>query len=163
PDWLAGAAERYLGARSTRAEEPLRPLDADLSGLPPVHLVAGGDEILVGDSDALVARPRAAGRTVDLLRPEGLWHAYPLPVGRPARRWQHSGRRSGGTGGAAGPPGWRPSGPGSAAWVSAWRGPRPARPTRPSPRSSPARTGSAGSGPRTPARARLATCRRTCP
>src|SRR5690606_25169097 len=67
PDWLAGAAERYLGARSTRAEEPLRPLDADLSGLPPVHVVAGGDEILVGDSDALVARLRAAGGTVDYL------------------------------------------------------------------------------------------------
>jgi len=81
PDWLAGAAERYLGARSTRAEEPLRPLDADLSGLPPVHVVAGGDEILVGDSDALVARLRAAGGTVDYLRAEGLWHAYPVLVG----------------------------------------------------------------------------------
>jgi acetyl esterase/lipase len=78
PSWLPDAAARFRGAADP---SELRPLQADLAGLPPVHVVAGGEEILVGDSDALVARIRAAGGPVDYLRAEGLWHAYPVFAG----------------------------------------------------------------------------------
>jgi cation diffusion facilitator CzcD-associated flavoprotein CzcO/acetyl esterase/lipase len=78
PSWLPDAVVRYRG--TTDAPE-LRPLDADLAGLPPVHVIAGSEEILVGDSDALVARIRAAGGRVDYVRAEGLWHAYPVFAG----------------------------------------------------------------------------------
>ncbi len=78
PGWLADAVARYRGAADP-AE--LRPLEADLAGLPPVHVIAGGDEILLGDSDALVARIRDAGGPVDYRRADGLWHAYPVFAG----------------------------------------------------------------------------------
>jgi monoterpene epsilon-lactone hydrolase len=78
PGWLADAVARYRGA----ADPPeLRPLEADPAGLPPVHVVAGSEEILLGDSDALVARIREAGGSVDYLRADGLWHAYPVFAG----------------------------------------------------------------------------------
>jgi acetyl esterase/lipase len=78
PGWLADAVARYRGA----ADPPeLRPLEADLTGLPPVHVIAGGGEILLGDSDALVARIREAGGPVDYRRADGLWHAYPVLAG----------------------------------------------------------------------------------
>ncbi|TQM35267.1 alpha/beta hydrolase fold domain-containing protein [Pseudonocardia cypriaca] len=102
PDWLADAVARYLGeasapapsdrggtrrtglrdgAQRRRSNTELRPLQADLAGLPPVHVIAGGDEILLGDSDALVARIREAGGPVDYRRADGLWHAYPVFAG----------------------------------------------------------------------------------
>jgi cation diffusion facilitator CzcD-associated flavoprotein CzcO/acetyl esterase/lipase len=102
PSWLPDAADRYLGEAGRSTPSPggdtqgagkpagaqrrqldavLRPLDADLAGLPPVHVIAGGDEILLGDSDTLVARIRAAGGRVDYLRADGLWHAFPVFAG----------------------------------------------------------------------------------
>ncbi|WP_219412779.1 alpha/beta hydrolase fold domain-containing protein [Pseudonocardia nigra] len=75
PAWLGEAAADYRGD----AEGPeLRPLEADLAGLPPVHVVAGTDEILLGDADALVERLRAAGGPVTYRRAERMWHAYPV-------------------------------------------------------------------------------------
>jgi monoterpene epsilon-lactone hydrolase len=76
PDWLGPAAAAYLGGRVAPAE--LRPLEADLAGLPPVHVVAGADEILVGDADALVDRLRAAGGAVTYRRARRMWHDYPV-------------------------------------------------------------------------------------
>jgi cation diffusion facilitator CzcD-associated flavoprotein CzcO/acetyl esterase/lipase len=95
PSWLPDAVARYLGdARGRRLEGPraagaerrplgteLRPLEADLAGLPPVHVIAGNEEILLGDADAVVARIRAAGGAVDYLRAERMWHAYPVFAG----------------------------------------------------------------------------------
>jgi cation diffusion facilitator CzcD-associated flavoprotein CzcO/acetyl esterase/lipase len=80
PDWLGEAASAYLGAASSIPEE-LRPLDADLAGLPPVHVVAGAEEVLLGDADALVERLRAAGGAVTYRRAERMWHAYPVFAG----------------------------------------------------------------------------------
>jgi cation diffusion facilitator CzcD-associated flavoprotein CzcO/acetyl esterase/lipase len=78
PNWLADAVTKYRGVADP-AE--LRPLEADLAGLPPVHVIAGAGEILLGDSDALVARIRDAGGPVDYRRTGGLWHAYPVLAG----------------------------------------------------------------------------------
>jgi cation diffusion facilitator CzcD-associated flavoprotein CzcO/acetyl esterase/lipase len=99
PGWLADAVAEYLGGANGSAPSDgrgtqgtrkptgagsntdLRPLEADLTGLPPVHVIAGSDEVLLGDSDTLVARIRAAGGAVDYLRADGLWHAYPAFAG----------------------------------------------------------------------------------
>jgi cation diffusion facilitator CzcD-associated flavoprotein CzcO/acetyl esterase/lipase len=78
PGWLADAAATY---RADAGTTELRPLQADLSGLPPVHVVAGAGEILLGDADALVERIRAAGGTVDHRRVERMWHAFPVFAG----------------------------------------------------------------------------------
>ncbi|MHA6617586.1 alpha/beta hydrolase fold domain-containing protein [Pseudonocardia sp. DLS-67] len=78
PAWLPDAAARYRGGIDA---PEIRPLEADLAGLPPTHVIAGSEEILLGDSDALVARIREAGGPVDYLRTAGMWHAYPVFAG----------------------------------------------------------------------------------
>jgi acetyl esterase/lipase len=77
---LGPASHAYLAGTSPAPAE-LRPLEADLAGLPPVHVVAGGGEILVGDADALVARIRAAGGRVTYRRAARMWHDYVLVAG----------------------------------------------------------------------------------
>jgi acetyl esterase/lipase len=71
---LAAYAKQYLQDANAPAI-----LDADLSGLPPVLIQAGGDEILAGDSMRLNAALAAAGNRVVLEVWPGLfhvWHAY---------------------------------------------------------------------------------------
>ncbi|HXV93227.1 MAG TPA: alpha/beta hydrolase fold domain-containing protein [Pseudonocardia sp.] len=80
PRWLVRAAARYRGGRASSVPE-LRPLEAELAGLPPLHVVAGADEVLVGDADALVERARAAGVRVTYRRAEGMWHDFVLFAG----------------------------------------------------------------------------------
>ncbi|MDN5934529.1 MAG: alpha/beta hydrolase fold domain-containing protein, partial [Pseudonocardia sp.] len=78
PATLGPAAAQYRNG----ADAPeLEPLAADLTGFPPLHVVAGADEILVGDADALVARAREAGVPVSYTRAARLWHAYPVFAG----------------------------------------------------------------------------------
>jgi cation diffusion facilitator CzcD-associated flavoprotein CzcO/acetyl esterase/lipase len=79
PAWLDEAVRDYRGAAVDAPE--LRPLEADLTGLPPLHVVAGADEVLVGDADALVERARAAGVAVRYTRAAGMWHAHPVLAG----------------------------------------------------------------------------------
>ncbi|WP_068800328.1 alpha/beta hydrolase [Pseudonocardia sp. HH130630-07] len=80
PSWLPSAAADY--APGTLADAPeLRPLEADLSGLPPLHVVAGAEEILVDDADVLVERAERAGVRVRYQRTAGMWHAFPTFAG----------------------------------------------------------------------------------
>lgn len=79
PSWLRGAVDDYAAGRTDAPE--LCPLDADLAGLPPLHVIAGADEILVDDADTLVARARSAGTPVTYRRTEGMWHAFPTLAG----------------------------------------------------------------------------------
>ena len=79
PSWLASAVADYTGSRAGAPE--LSPLDADLAGLPPLHVVAGAEEVLVDDADALVERARAAGTPVTYSRVAGMWHAFPVLAG----------------------------------------------------------------------------------
>ncbi|MEQ3550544.1 alpha/beta hydrolase [Pseudonocardia nematodicida] len=79
PAWLPGAVADYAGPHS--GAEELRPLDADLSDLPPLHVVAGADEVLVDDADALVRRAREAGTPVSYDRVDDMWHDFPLMAG----------------------------------------------------------------------------------
>ena len=82
------AAERGQRVRRPVDAADLRPLDADLTGLPPMHVVAGGAELLVDDADRLAERARAARRAGDL--PAGRRDVARLPG---ARRAVDRGRR----------------------------------------------------------------------
>jgi acetyl esterase/lipase len=86
PEFLQRTADDYRAHH--RADNPgavdpadLRPLDADLTGLPPIHLLAAAGEILVGDADALAERLTAAGAPHTYDRTPGLWHDFVLYAG----------------------------------------------------------------------------------
>ena len=54
----------------------ISPLFADLSGLPPMLVQVGSDEVLLSDSTRLVEAARAAGVTADLDVAPGMWHVF---------------------------------------------------------------------------------------
>jgi monoterpene epsilon-lactone hydrolase len=72
-DWQ----ERYLPAAAL-SEVSLSPLFGNLSGLPPMLLLAGSDEVWLSDSTRLADRIRRAGGTVTLRVWQGMWHAWPM-------------------------------------------------------------------------------------
>jgi monoterpene epsilon-lactone hydrolase len=77
PERLAQRASLYLGDADPRA--PLAsPVYADLRGLPPLLILAGGDEIVLDDAARLAERARAAGVPVALEVYAGMWHVWPL-------------------------------------------------------------------------------------
>ncbi|MGY1806213.1 alpha/beta hydrolase [Blastococcus sp. SYSU D00669] len=59
-------AERYLGPDGNPLHPLASPVYADLSGLPPVHVLVGTAEVLLDDSLRLARRARDAGTSVDL-------------------------------------------------------------------------------------------------
>jgi monoterpene epsilon-lactone hydrolase len=74
---LRGFADQYRGALA--ADDPVAsPLFAELAGLPPVRIVAGGAEILLDDSLRLAERLREAGVPVELSVAEGEVHVFPV-------------------------------------------------------------------------------------
>lgn len=73
--WLQDFAAKYAG------EQPLdlpgiSPLFADLTGLPPMLVQAGSDEILLSDSTRLVEAARRAGVLVDFDVAPDMWHVF---------------------------------------------------------------------------------------
>jgi acetyl esterase/lipase len=75
PAWINNIAVMYHGA--TPADDPgVSPLFADLSGLPPMLVQVGDDEVLLDDSTRLVDAIRAAGGQVELDVAPGMWHVY---------------------------------------------------------------------------------------
>jgi len=79
PELLRAQAALYL--QGTPAGEPLAsPLEADLSGLPPVFIQVGGAELLLDDSLRLAERLRATGGEAILDQWDGMihgWQFYP--------------------------------------------------------------------------------------
>lgn len=72
---LSEAGRWYAGDRDPR--EPMAsPLFADLRGLPPLLVHAGGDETMLDDSRIFVERARAAGVEVSFKIYEGMWHVH---------------------------------------------------------------------------------------
>jgi epsilon-lactone hydrolase len=55
----------------------ISPLYADLGGLPPLLIFAGGDELLRDDSTRFAEKARAAGVEVTLHVGQGMFHCYP--------------------------------------------------------------------------------------
>ena len=77
-------AQMYLQGASARDASPLY---ADLTGLPPLLLIAGGDEVLVDDTRRFAAAARSHGVTVCEKVYNGLYHDFPLfePTASPGR------------------------------------------------------------------------------
>ncbi len=71
---LAPMAEHYAAGRLDQPGPS--PLFGDQSGLPPLLLQTGGDEILRGDAERLAARAREQGVEVTLEVWDGMWHAW---------------------------------------------------------------------------------------
>lgn len=89
---------QYLG-RATLLEDQCdtagrvaSPVDADLSGLPPVTIHASADELLLADAELMAERLEASGVRCDLHLWDGQIHDFPLaadvlPEGRRALRY----------------------------------------------------------------------------
>ncbi len=88
PEDAKGGAERYHG--TTDPSHPLiSPINADLSGLPPMLVQVGTSEVLLSDSTRLAERAKAAGVDVTLEQWEEMihvWHffAFMLPEAQQA-------------------------------------------------------------------------------
>jgi acetyl esterase/lipase len=66
-----------LYAGSPAADSPLlRPTQMDLSGLPPLWIHVGEDEILLGDAERLASRAAEAGVEVTFKVWPGMWHGF---------------------------------------------------------------------------------------
>ena len=78
---VAGLVRSYLG--SADPNHPLAsPLGARLSGMPPVRIHVGDDEVLLDDSRRYVERAVAAGVDAQLDVWMGMPHGFPASVGR---------------------------------------------------------------------------------
>jgi acetyl esterase/lipase len=72
---LRDAGVLYMGRRDP-ADPMASTLFADLTGLPPLLLQVGGDEVLLDDSRILAERARAAGVEATLRVFDGMWHVF---------------------------------------------------------------------------------------
>jgi len=69
----------------------LSPVFADLSRLPPLLVVVGGDEILLDDAERVVALAASGGTDARLLVGERMQHDFPLTLpwlGESRRAWK---------------------------------------------------------------------------
>lgn len=78
-EWLQGSANAYAGDQPERPE--CSPLQGDLSGLPPVLIQAGSDEILLNDSLRLCEALNQAGSPARLQVHPQRWHDFQLHAG----------------------------------------------------------------------------------
>jgi acetyl esterase/lipase len=75
-DFLLADAARYVGDADL-LDVRANPIDADLTGLPPVLVLVGTDEILHDDSLVLHERMRAAGVDAEKVVGEDMFHVWP--------------------------------------------------------------------------------------
>jgi epsilon-lactone hydrolase len=80
PDWLEACARAYAGPSSYDGH-PVSPLRAAHSGLPPLLIQAGADELLEPDAGLLAASASAAGVDVTYTRWPRMWHDFALEPG----------------------------------------------------------------------------------
>jgi acetyl esterase/lipase len=80
PSWLRRCAGGFAPGADLAATE-FAPLAKDLSGLPPMVVHVGSEEILLPDAVRLAVTARAAGVPVDLRRWDGLWHVAHASAG----------------------------------------------------------------------------------
>jgi acetyl esterase/lipase len=73
---LRAAAQHYLGNTSP-TDPSASPVYADLTGLPPLLVLAGDHEVLLDDARRLADAAQHAGVEVHLLVREHMWHCWP--------------------------------------------------------------------------------------
>ncbi len=78
--WLRWAAQAYRGHGSD-TDIAGSPLWAELSGLPPLLIQVGSEEILLSDAQRLQQRALAAGADCQLQHHPELWHVFQLQYG----------------------------------------------------------------------------------
>ena len=76
---LDRGAQAYAGDRRTLPW--VSPVYGDLTGLPPLLVIVGSEEILLGDSERLTELARQCGQQVHLVVYEGLWHVFVAHAG----------------------------------------------------------------------------------
>jgi epsilon-lactone hydrolase len=80
---LEGFRESWLGGTGVGFDDPrVNMLDADLTGLPPINVYYGDQEVLVDDSIEFAKRAEAAGVEVSLHSVPGGQHSFILGGGR---------------------------------------------------------------------------------
>ncbi|MDH1011216.1 alpha/beta hydrolase [Pseudomonas nicosulfuronedens] len=79
--WIDSAMGMFCPPGVPRADAQLSPLYADLTGLPPLLIQVGEDEVLRNDSLRFVAAARRYGATVELQRFPGCWHVFQAHAG----------------------------------------------------------------------------------
>ena len=80
PGWLDACARAYADP-SAWADPLISPLRAAHSGLPPLLIQAGTDELLAPDAELLAASASAAGVDVTYTRWPRMWHDFALQPG----------------------------------------------------------------------------------
>lgn len=79
--WMDSAMAMFCPPGVPRADAQLSPLHADLTGLPPLLIQVGEDELLRNDSLRFVEAARRYGATVKLQRYPGCWHVFQAHAG----------------------------------------------------------------------------------
>jgi epsilon-lactone hydrolase len=79
--WLLAAGEAYRGAHDIKHPE-ISSVEAELDGLPPIHIQVGTWDLLLSDSDFFAERARTAGVKVSYRRFEAMWHDFQLAAGQ---------------------------------------------------------------------------------
>jgi len=74
-DSLAVFADGYVAGRNPR-DPLLSPRFSDLSGMPPMLVQVGSNEVLFSDSEGLADSARAAGVDVTFETWDGMWHVW---------------------------------------------------------------------------------------
>jgi epsilon-lactone hydrolase len=80
PDWLDACARAYADP-SSWTDPLISPLHAAHSGLPPLLIQAGTEELLAPDAGLLAASASAAGVDVTYTRWPRMWHDFTLQAG----------------------------------------------------------------------------------
>lgn len=84
--WFGGRdtsiiADYYCEPRQRR-DPRVSPVFADVSGLPPLYIQVGDDEVLLSDSQRIAEAVRAAGGEVDLEVWLEMWHVFQMFIGK---------------------------------------------------------------------------------
>ncbi|MDX1620477.1 MAG: alpha/beta hydrolase [Nitriliruptorales bacterium] len=89
--WLEGSMIQTAGrgyAGDTPLDHPgVSPLYGDFTGLPPMLVHVGTDEVLYDDGRRLVERAREAGVQADFGPWDGMWHVFHAFPGVPESKW----------------------------------------------------------------------------
>lgn len=77
PIGCAENASQFYAGMNDKRNPFISPLYGDLRGLPPLHISAGGNEILLDDSIQFVRKAQEAGVDVKFRIDKGMCHCYP--------------------------------------------------------------------------------------